>query len=92
VRVLVLTTTFHRERRLYARPGSPEDATVRRILRELADERVPAPGPNDAEALRTPFQTIWARPVPGANLVITFLVTPETLELIGVRPDWRAIR
>ncbi len=92
MRVLVLTPAFHRERRVYARPGSPVDALVRKVLRQLADERVPAPGPFDVEALRTPYQTIWARSVSDTELVVTFVVTPQTLDLLGVRPDWRPVR
>jgi hypothetical protein len=92
VRVLVLTPAFHSERRLYARQGSPEDAHMRRALRQLADERIPVPGPDDKEALRTPFGKIWARPVPGTNLVITFVITPRTLDVTGVRPAFREVR
>jgi hypothetical protein len=92
VRVLVLTPEFQRERRLYARQGSAEDAQMRRVLRQLADERIPVPGPDDVEALRTPFEKIWARPIPATNLVITFVLTPRTLELTGIRPAWREVR
>jgi hypothetical protein len=92
VRVLVLTSEFQRARRLYARPGSPEDTQMRRVLRELADERIPAPGPRDVEALRTPFTKIWERAVPATNLVITFVVTPRSLDVTGIHPAWREVR
>lgn len=65
---------------------------MRRVLRGLADERAPLPGPDDDIALRTPFETIWARPVPETKLVITFVVTARTLDVTGVRPAWREVR
>lgn len=92
MRVLVLTPDFHRERRLHAPPGSPEDIAMRRILRQLADDERPIPGPDDTEALRTPFVRIWARPVRGTELVITFAVGPRSLDVLGIRPAFREIR
>jgi hypothetical protein len=92
VRVLVLTPEFQRQRRLYARHGSPEDTAMRRVLRGLADEGIPVPGAGDDEVLRTPFERIWARPVPGTNLVITFVLGPHTLDVTGIHPSWRELR
>lgn len=65
---------------------------MRRVLRDLADERIPVPRDGDIEALRTPYAKIWARPVPETELEITFVVTPRTLDVIGVRPAFRAVR
>jgi hypothetical protein len=92
MRVLHLKPAFFTTRRVHAPPRSAEDEAVRRALRDLADDRLPAPAPGDTEALRTPFLTIWARSLPGTNLVITYVVTPRTLDVIGVRPQWREHR
>jgi len=92
VRVLRLKPTFFATRRIHAPPGSVAEVAVRRVLRGLADERVPVPGREDEQALRTPFETIWSRPVVGTNLVITYLVTAQALDILGVRPAWKEIR
>jgi len=86
VRLVRLKQTFFTTRRVHAPPGSAEDEAVRRGLRRLADERFPAPGPGDEQALRTPFVTIWARALPGTNLVITYVITPGSLDVTGIRP------
>lgn len=91
VRVLRLKPTFFATRRIHAPAGSLEVA-VRRGLRGLADERAPVPGPADEQALRTPFETIWSRPVAGTNLVITYVLTAQAVEVLGVRPAWREVR
>lgn len=90
MRVFVLTPQFLRARRVHAPHGSPDDAHVRRALNDLADDGAPTPGPDDEEALRTPFGTVWARKVPSTNLVITFVITPQTLEVTSVHPAWSA--
>lgn len=92
MRVLRLKPTFFSTRRVHAPAGSLEEVAVRRGLRGLADERVPAPGPGDEQALRTPFETIWSRRVVGTNLVITYLITGQTVEILGVRPSWKEVR
>jgi hypothetical protein len=54
VRVVYPRTTFHQMRQVYAPPGSPQHADVRRALARLADERLPLPSPEDQEELRSP--------------------------------------
>jgi hypothetical protein len=88
VRVVYLRTLFHRMRRVYAPPGSPQDRRVRSVLAQLADERSPLPGRDDEEALRTPIERIWARRVPGTDLVITYSVLPLMIEVRSVHPAW----
>ena len=92
MRLVRLKPTFFTTRRVHAPPGSAEDEAVRRGLRKLSDERLPAPGPEDGQALRTPFETIWARPLPGTGLVITYVVTPSSVDVLGVRPAWKEHR
>lgn len=65
---------------------------MRRGLRKLSDARLPAPGPEDEQVLRTPFEAIWARPLPGTDLVITYVVTPNSVDVLGVRPAWKEHR
>lgn len=88
MRVLRLTALFHRTRRVHAPPGSMEDTAVRRTLADLVSEREPLPGPEDEEALRTPIDMTWARPVAGTRLVITYAFAPPVVEVRSVRPAW----
>jgi hypothetical protein len=88
VRLVYLRIAFHKMRRVYAPPGSPQDAAVRRLLTQLADERTPLPGPEDHEALRTPVERIWARRVPGTELVLTYSILPLMIEVRAVHPAW----
>jgi hypothetical protein len=90
VRVVYLRTVFHQTRRVYAPPGSPQHNLVRRVLAQLADERFPLPGPDDLEALRCPVEVIWARRVPGTDLVVAYSVLPLMIEVRAVHPDWSA--
>lgn len=92
MRLLTLKPSFFSTRRVHAPSGSAEDNAVRQALRRLADERFPAPAPADEKALRTPFVTIWARALPGTELVLTYVVTEESLDVLGVRPSWRERR
>jgi hypothetical protein len=88
VRVVYLRTAFHQMRRVYAPRGSPEDAGVRRVLAQLADERSPLPDPEDREELRTPYERIWARQVPGTDLVLTYSILPLMIEVRSLHPAW----
>lgn len=92
MRLVRLKPDFFTTRRVHAPPGSVEDKALRHVLRALADERSPVPGPGDERALRTPFVEIWARPVPATNLVVTYLITSAAVEVTGVRPAWREHR
>jgi len=75
-------------RRVYAPPGSPQNADVRRALAQLADERFPLPAPGDQEALRTPYETIWALRVPRTDLVLTYTIMPLMIEVRSIHPAW----
>jgi hypothetical protein len=88
VRILELKEGFVCTRRVHARHGSLEDKAVRGVLIKLASERWPLPLDGDEEALRTPFTTIWAHPVPGTNLVVTYAFKLPTVEVLSVRPAW----
>jgi hypothetical protein len=88
VRVVYLRPRFHRMRAVYAPPGSPQNDDVYRVLAELEDEQHTLPAPQDEEALRTPHETIWARRVPGTDLVLTYSILPMMIEVHTVRPDW----
>lgn len=92
MRVLVLTPEFQRQRRLYAGHGSPEDARMRTVLRQLIDERAPLPGPEDSEILRTPHGRIWGRSVPGTDLMLTYVIGTSSIDVVGVHPAWREVR
>jgi hypothetical protein len=58
------------------------------VLRSLADERSPLPGAEDELALRTPHWTLRARRVPDTNLVITYMITEDAVEVTAVHPLW----
>ena len=90
MRILDLTKRFSANRRIYAPHGSPEDTAMRRELGRLASERSVLPLPGDEDALRTPFVVIWAHPIPGTNLVLTYEVALPTVVVHDVRPAWRA--
>jgi len=92
VRVVYLRPRFHHLRAVYAPRGSPQREGVHRVLKELADEQHPLPAPQDDEALRTPHETIWARRVPGTDLVLTYSILPMMIEVHTVRPDWEGAR
>jgi hypothetical protein len=91
VRVVHLTPAFFSSRRVHAPHGSPEDAALRPVLRQLGRERFPVPGPRDTEVLRTPFQHLWGRPVPGTNLMITYVITAHAINVTSVHPAYRAV-
>jgi hypothetical protein len=88
VRLLGLKPAFFHTRRVHAPPGTVGDKGVRSVLRSLADDRIPLPGPSDEMAFRAPFLKIWARPVPGTNLVVTYMITADAVEVTAVRPAW----
>ncbi len=88
MRVVYLRPSFHKMRGVHAPPGSPQSDEVRRLLAQLADERLPLPGPDDEEALRTPFERIWARRVPGTDLVLTYSILPMMVEVRALHPRW----
>jgi hypothetical protein len=88
VRAVCLTPAFQRIRSVHAPPGSAEYDAVHRVLMQLANERRPLPAPDDQEALRTPIETIWARRVPGADLVVTYSILPLMIEVRSVHPAW----
>jgi hypothetical protein len=89
VRVLDLKPDFYRTRRVHAPHGSLEDKAVRGVLGALASDRSPLPLEGDEEALRTPFTVIYAHPVPGANLVVTYAFELPMVEILTVRPAYR---
>jgi hypothetical protein len=89
VRILDLRKQFRDDRRLYAPHGSPNDSRMRRELARLASERSTLPLPGDEEALRSPFERIWAHRIPETNLVITYSVDLPTVVVHDVRPAWR---
>jgi hypothetical protein len=88
VRVVYLRTVFHQMRGVYAPPGSPQHAKVRRVLAQLADPRFPLPGPEDQEALRSPLELIWARRVPETDLIVTYSILPLMIEVRSIHPAW----
>lgn len=88
MRVVYLRTAFHQMRRVYAPPGSPEAHEVRLALARLADERLPLPGPDDHEALRTPVERIWARRVPNTDLTLGYSISPLIIEVRSLHPTW----
>jgi hypothetical protein len=90
VRIIDLRKQFRTDQRLYAPLRSPHDDAVRKVLRLLGSERVTLPLPGDEEALRTPFERIWAHRIPDTNLVITYSVDLPTVVVHDVRPAWRA--
>jgi hypothetical protein len=65
---------------------------MRAVLRQLVDERVPLPGPEDDEILRTPYGRIWGRPIPDTELVLTYVIGTSTIDVTGVHPAWREVR
>jgi hypothetical protein len=89
VRIVDLKKLFHDNRRLYASRGSLEERVMKRELARLASEHVTLPLPGDEEALRTPFETIWAHRLPDTNLVITYAIDLPTVVIHDVRPAWR---
>ena len=91
MRVVHLTPAFFSSRRVYAPHGSPEDEALRPVLRELGRDRFPVPGPQDKEVLRTPFERLWSRPVPGTNLVVTYVLMAHAINVTSVHPAYRAV-
>ena len=91
MRVVHLTPAFFSARRVHAPHGSPEDEALRLALRQLGRDRFPAPGPHDEEVLRTPFEIIWARPVTGTRLVVTYVIAPHAITVTSVHPAYRAV-
>ena len=89
MRIVDLKKLFHDNRRLYASHGSLEERRMKRELARLASERSTLPLPGDEEALRSPFERIWAHRIPDTNLVITYSVDLPTVFVHDVRPAWR---
>jgi hypothetical protein len=84
-RVVKLLAGFFDARLLHAPNGSSEDVCLRRVLSRLAAEEV-VPGPQDREDLRTPFTVLYARPIPGTELVLLYELTAGQVVIHAIRP------
>jgi hypothetical protein len=58
---------------------------VRRALSRIADEET-LPGPRDRDDLRTPVTRLYARPIPGTELVLVYELAAGQLLIHGIRP------
>jgi hypothetical protein len=82
LRVLDLRRRFYQTKSQLAPPGTPTHLAVIRVLRELADERAPLPGPQDHAVDLPP--SVVGRPVPGTDLVICYIPAGNEVYVIAV--------
>ncbi len=91
MRVVRLSPLFFSTRRLYAPPGSVAALALRPALSRLGDERHALPLAGDREELRTPVSTTWAHLVPEVRLVLTYAFEGGEVDVISIRPAYRAV-
>ncbi|MEP7124702.1 MAG: hypothetical protein ABJE95_27485 [Byssovorax sp.] len=92
MRKLDLTPAFDLNRELYATEPDEKNAVTRAlILFELlaSSSNDTLPLPDDTIDFATGYTTVWAHALPDVKLVLTYIVTPEQIELWSLRRDLR---
>jgi hypothetical protein len=55
------------------------------VLNQLADDRLPLPGPEDVLTTIPPVLRCLARPIPSAGLLVCYRIAATTVEILAVK-------
>jgi hypothetical protein len=82
VRVVRISRCFFREVARLAPLGSAAGSSVSRVLRELSDEHVPAPGPEDVNVDLPP--QVMGRRVSGTDLLVAYVPLAGEVDVVSL--------